>query len=82
MCQKCVRRLKNLGKPKTGKAGLVRALVYQVAQHRCASVPLFCERAANFAIEAGLDEVRRARTRRRDRRKGRRVDHDQPENRA
>jgi len=70
MCQKCVKRSKNLGKPKTVKPGLIRVLARQF--YAGAAIPLFEEKAANYAIEAELETMLKYRTRKKYNRKEKR----------
>lgn len=86
MCQKCVRRSKNLGRPTSIREGYIRMLAYQHMQSLtrwaswrtwfdqgsigrepeldCMCWPVFCEMAANVAIEAAFYQAEKARTER------------------
>lgn len=60
MCQKCVIKAKNLGKPKTITHGQVKFYARQLLAGK--SIPVFNEPAANYAIEAHVHKIEIART--------------------
>jgi len=60
MCQKCVVKAKNLGRPKTISQGQVKFYARQLLAGK--SIPVFDERAANYAIEAHVYKIEQART--------------------
>jgi len=60
MCQKCVVKAKNLGKPKTITQGQVRFYARQLLSGH--SIPVFDETAANYAIEAHIYKIQQARS--------------------
>ncbi len=65
MCQKCVRKSKKA----KAKKGLINFLAHHVDQNQFSSIPLFDDKASNFAVEARLHLIRKAKTKRRYKRK-------------
>lgn len=63
MCIRCEKRSKNLGLPKGMTFGQVKFYAHRLLAGE--GVPLFMDRATNYAIEAHVSRIERARTRRR-----------------